>query len=263
MSRKATITPHELKEIKELPFTKTPVPTVSDPRLHDFITVPSVRGPGLTGMRTRRAKGSKSKRKNGKTKTMTAVPKLPPQLEVSPVYYCVLRWQCVSSSTTAVTLSRIAAALGSVRIAANSVAPVVSAFRVKKLVLWPPYNAPGAATDQHVITWNTTNSGFDRDTLRVQTIPGGITTTTPLVSVPPSGSLSTFWQDSGQSGTMFSVIAQQGAVLDMHVDFNLSTGTAQFASVSTTASGSPGVLYYLGLDGTTAAWLTIGRPSLT
>jgi len=263
MSRKATITQHELKEFKELPFTKTPVPTSSDPRLTDFVTVrapsdtrflPSVRG-------ARRAKGSKSKRKKG-PKKIGAAPSLPPMLEVSPTYYCVLRWQNISSGTSAITVSQIAAALGSVRIAANSIAPIVSAFRIKRLVLWPPYSAPGGATEQHVITWNTTNSGFDRDTLKVQTLPGGITTSTALVSSPPGGSLSTFWQDSGQSGTMFSVIAQQGAVLDMHVDFNLSTGTAQFAAVSTTASGSPGVLYYPGLDSTTNKWATVGRPTI-
>lgn len=205
---------------------------------------------------------SKGSRRGGKGKK-TAPPSLPPSLEVSPTYFAVFRFQANAVvAAYSVTASNVAASLGAVNQAANTLRPICSAFKIKRIIIWPP-SGSASATGQNTVTWAVTNSGFERDSVKVEVMPGGVTTTRPLVSVPPVNSLSGFWTDAGQTGTVFQLFLQAGAVLDMHCDFNLSTGLAQFATVTTTAAGTLGSLYYTGLDSTTGKIGTLGRVTIT
>jgi len=188
-------------------------------------------------------------------------PSLPPSLNVCPVYFGVFRFQANQAVTGAsLTGALMSGVIGGVRIAANTISPIASAFKIKKVVIWPP---TGVSTPKPAVwSWNTSNSAFDKDTMIVETMPLGVSLTRPLVSTPPDQTLASFWYDSGQTGNIAVYSADVGSVLDMHVDFTLSTNIPQFANITTTAAGSAGVLYYLPLDGTGTKWTTIGRPTI-
>jgi len=246
-----------------LPFTKTPTRPLEiaddyvkvDERKnierkedkHTLADAPMLMAPRVT------ARG-KVKRKIKRAR----VPTLPPSLEVSPTYYARLRFMTNASvAGYAVTTSNIAGALGVVTTAANTTHPICSAFKVKRVIIWTPTTSGFAQCEW---AWDVSGAGRDKDSMKITSIPTGITLARPIVTTPPSNSIASFWANSIVSGTFALTTLQSGAVLDMEIDFCLSTALGQFAAITTTAAGTVGVLSYLPLDGTTGKILPAGRP---
>jgi len=189
---------------------------------------------------------------------------LPPELECTPVNRCTLRFNVTQNSTArAVSVAAIAGSLGAVATVTNStVSPICSAFRIRKVVLYSSENASAAAVNQASLQWASSFSSLERDEVKEASIPDGMTVPKRLVLVPPKQGLASFWVNSAASGSVnvLSVTANQGSIIDLHIDFILSNAIAQFPTISV-STAVLGQLYYLPLDGASGHILqALGRP---
>lgn len=216
---------------------------------------PSARSMGPRRRTLRKKRGTKK----GPMAVSGRTPSLPPALEVSPTYFARLRFQCSTGATFTLTEANFAGAIGVVTTAANTTHPISSAWKIKRVTIWP---STQSTTVQNQWAWDLASTGHDKDSLRVTTVPFGITSALPLTTTPPSKSLAAFWTNSNVSGTFAICTIQTGSVVDLEIDFTLSTGLPQFAAISTTAAGTVGNLYYLSLDGTGGKLNVVGRPTI-
>jgi len=210
----------------------------------------------LGARRGRRVAAGRSRRRG--RRGVSALPKLPPPLECSPVYAAVFRFD-VNSIVTQQGVSDTSLMLvpGAMGTGSNNVASLASAVRLRHITVWP--SSGGEATVQ----WNGSHTGYIRDSSRDESLPTGITVTQPVRMSPPKWSLCANWFDaasvSGQA--VLQVSATAGSVIDVLLDYTLATALGNKTGVAFTAA-SAGSLYFGYLDGQSSHTLKpLGRPS--
>lgn len=174
---------------------------------------------------------------------------LPPILDCNPVYRAVFRFKAVSATTSAITAATLSFAFGAVASNATDLYPIASAFRIRKVRVYPAASATGALV-QSFLTWDPQISAFTKDDVRDGSVPAGVTVTGERVYTPPKGTLGAFWINSGVVTTLqiFSIANPTGSIVDLEVDWQLSNVVAQFPRLTFGAGMVAGTLYYGGLD---------------
>jgi hypothetical protein len=185
---------------------------------------------------------------------------LPPTLDVTPKLSHVFRFYATSSGNVSCPANRVLASMGFITTVANTTCqPWTSSFRVKKVVIWDAPNSSVAPVC--FIYWNLATGTQIRDEEKNQILPEGVTVSKSIVSRPPKGSLAAMWQTTS-SLNLFTVSANTGSVLDLHVDFTLSN---QFVSSAQSigATSPVGSINYGWLDATSGGvWVPVGLPHL-
>jgi len=187
-----------------------------------------------------RSRGRRRQRGPSKRKRVQ-IPMLPPSLDVAPIVTGKLRFASSSSGTLlGITPNSILLALGTIGIGGNVVAAWATSVKIHSITAWP--NAAGSVN----IEWASSVGGIDKDTVKINNLPTGITSTTSLFTRPPRDTLDGMWLSS--SGTsVFFVTCSSGCVFDLHYSAVLSASIG--ALTVTCTSASAGQVYYLALDG--------------
>jgi len=208
---------------------------------------------GGVGVQIRRA--PPRRRKAGKrSKAAGNVPRLPPPFDAVFIVPVHTRYLATSGLTgAAVTRQILAGALGGLCTTANSLhTSWASAFRITKLVCWPP-----AGGDCN-IEWNAANStaeqALEREKMVVNTLPTGVTSTGGMVTRPPPKSYLALWQFLAVDKTdqLFNIICSSGTVIDLHGVMTLSADVNSPGTNTVQNGIATGILaqqYYLALDG--------------
>jgi hypothetical protein len=191
--------------------------------------------------------GAKLPLAKGKLKGVSS---LPPTLDNTIKCMHVFRYFVATASVpVSVSVNDMLGALGGVCTVTNSAfKPWASSFRLKAVVAFP--SGSSSSTDNFAqLSWNSGLLPQQRDQLKTQDIPQGISVTKPVVFKPPKLTLAGDWVACTASVTanLFTIFADAGSIIDLHVDFTLSN-----TFIPGTISIGTGVLnsvYYLPLDG--------------
>jgi len=168
---------------------------------------------------------------------------LPPRVDLCKPIRRVLRFQNTAGSAVNVTGTNLAGACGGTCTVVNSVlTPWASSLRIRQVIVWP------AAAGFSALHWAAEATGLVPDTLIDRSIPTGIVSTGAVSFQPPKGSLAGMWRNSVDfANTLFVLQSTVGSIVDVHVDYTLSTSFA--GPAITIASGVVPQVYYLALDG--------------
>lgn len=185
---------------------------------------------------------------------------LPPTLNTTPVFSQIIRFRVATILTSqSITAAGIAASLGGIALTTTTFSPWTSAFRIKKIRVWPPV-VSGADKIEVVFTSQSTN--FEKDSAKDGIIPDGVSTTTCRTFKPPKRSLLEFWLNSGLGTLQILALSMPaGTIIDLHADCTMSNTIAQFAT-QTVAGATAGNTYWRPLDGAGGVVTVVSRPSL-
>jgi hypothetical protein len=190
-----------------------------------------------------------------------SIPNLPPQLDATPAFRHVYRFQNSSSTPSAVTVLDLFGAAGTIGTVTNStVTAWTSSLKLKKVVVWPSIISSSAPVPTE-LTWGIGESGQVPDSAVIDSLPEGITSTKAMSFVPPQNSLASFWiSEADSSAALFTITTSPGSIVDVHLSVRLSNVFP--GSAVTVATAVVGTVYYLALDGpTTNRYVAIGVPT--
>jgi hypothetical protein len=224
-----------------------------------LLIVPSQKRAQLLGLRS--AKNQKGKRTRGRKAGSVAM--LPPVLNATQTFKHTSRFlvQTAGVNQFNVTANNLAGAFGCVCYVANTTArAVVGTLRIIRVTCWPSQDQSAIAnvTD---IRWSIGPSGnIGRDTDMIENLPLGITSTKPVVFVPPRHSLAGDWMQLGamSSTTVFSIEASEGSIIDMTYEATLSNNTTGATIALSGVTAAVGIHGYTPLNGSGGGLLPAG-----
>jgi len=182
----------------------------------------------------------------------------PPELDSSVNVHHVFRFVANAGALVGITVGNVLTSLGvmATLVAGTTKTTFASSFRVRKIEIWAPAAAAGAATP--TVAWNGAG-GRSRDEEKISTTVG-TAAASYYASVPPKKSFAELWQDStGSANVLFTLSAGVGAVIDLTVDFTLSNNDPG-VTVTTGVASTAGLVTYFPLDGTGGQFRPQGLP---
>jgi len=191
----------------------------------------------------------------------SAIPDLPPDLNVTPVNSITLRYQATAAVTgTNITVGYLLAACGNICTVANTtLESIASSVRVRRVTIWPAASSTSSpGYNQANLAW--VLSSTSKDDSRISVLPDGVTASKCVSSRPPRGTLAGMWHTNNDNSLAVLIIAcSAGSVIDVQLQFTCQN---IFGGVATSvASGTQGDFYYTYLDSTSGHLLApIGRP---
>jgi hypothetical protein len=193
---------------------------------------------------------------------------LPPAFQASVVcrhkfYYYVN----ASATAEPVTVTNFFTACGAVVTTANTgVTAIATAFKIGRIRIWSAILSGAADATQANVEWATALTTFDPDMEKDRLFPSGTSMTGATVFKPPPKSLGQFWINTAGagSGTICSISAVKGSIIELSISFILRNNFAQLSPVTvTTSSATLGTLGYLPLDGPGGKFSPAGVPIFT
>jgi len=194
------------------------------------------------------------------------VPDLPPTIEVAMALPFRIRYVLVSTvafaNAAAVTRGGMAAGLGGIATASNSVAAWASSFQLRRITAWCSAGGDFSISSQSSAA--SAEQALQKDSEKISVLPTGVT-------VPSGGRMFTFpsttflgmWQLSAVNSTdvLFEYWGTAGTVLDVEGVFTL-VGPTVAPYVASVGSSTAANCYYLSPDGNTAHnWQPQGLPT--
>ena len=232
------------------------------PELKQAFQAPALVTRPLMGAR----KGARKRGKKGKAARGT-VGLMPPALNVTPTDFRVLRFRNTSATLKSITAKMILSALGGIVTVTNTTfVGFCSAFKLKKILIWPAIGSPTFGT----VDWaGGSYAGVSKEKQVIYSVPTGVTTEPgPLeFSIPSFGKgenyIASAWIDSqGANAVMFDISCTVGSIIDVHLSYQLANEIPG-VSQTLTGSGSLGGLGYMCLDGPGGVYTPNGVPFLT
>jgi hypothetical protein len=176
----------------------------------------------------------------------------PPVLQGTPTLSHTFRFVATATAVNAVTYAGIAAIGPCVcDVANNTLIPIASSVKIRKVEVWTPAAAAGEASANVVWLANAANQ-FVPDGEKLRTTLGSATPGY-LISRPPRKTFVADWfNPSGAPNTEFlSISCPASSIVDVTLSFRLSNELATTGrAVSTAALGS---IYYMALDNAVGA----------
>jgi hypothetical protein len=191
--------------------------------------------------------GQGVKNRTGKNRTGLI---LPPVLDNTVKgSHCYRYFVASAASPVSVSVEDVLGALGGICTVANSLLkPIMSSFKIRKVVAYP--SSSTSSTDNFCqFSWNSGLLPQQVDSLMTQDIPEGVSSSKPVVFVPPAKTLASDWVACTATVTanLFTIFADAGSIIDLHVDYTISN--AFIPATISIATGTLGTMYYLPLDG--------------
>jgi hypothetical protein len=196
------------------------------------------------------------------SKMMKSKSTQPPQLQLAHRVSTVLRFQVQAGGSYSVTVADLAGACGGICSVVNTtVQPWASSIRLKQVTMYPASVSGSADVDN--LVWSNGLTAFVKDEVKDTTIPTGITVPQRLTFRPTAKSLLADWiATNGASGALFVLTANAGSVVDVHIDYTLTAGLAEPATIHLSAATALGAIVYLALDGAASNEITpVGLPT--
>jgi len=169
-----------------------------------------------------------------------------------------------STSNQGITRIAFGSALGTIA-ASTTVAQLwASSFRITRLTMWQA-TVSGAMAQQNGMYWDlggTAEQALQKESVKVSTIPAGITNDVPIVLAPKRGTYVAMWQTIASNNTdvLVYITAAQGSVIDVEGVYTLMAASAD--AISVTSSGlTAGQPYYFPLDGPGGKLVVQGLPT--
>jgi hypothetical protein len=219
---------------------------------------PSLQEPDLKGLMVRR---------NGLHQLSSKVarlPVMPPLLLTTPTFDQVLRFTAAASSSSVCGVGALATACGGLAGSTTAFYPWCSSIRIKSVHIWPSAIAVASAAAVCSLKWaGAAASGYTPEDLKDSSIPAGITITRPGKYGPPVGSLANNWLGQAlQSDNLFTLQVPEGSVIDVHVLCRMNNTLTPFGS-SVVVAATAGLAYWGHLDGTSANFSPLSRPTIS
>jgi hypothetical protein len=240
--------------------TPLPTPRAISTEMYEFVEEPKI--VKKEGKESLSSDGSTSKESKVDLRSLVSFKKqapmkmsasLPPVMNASQIVKARYRFTSLSNALVSVSIADVLGACGGTCTVANSTfKPWASSFRIKEIRLYPGVN-PSVGVSYNSVAWNSGISGVAQDQERINDLPSGITVSQALSFKPPVRSLAADWISCIATTTtnLFAIQAQNGTIVDFHVDYTLSN---QFqAGAITISTGTLGSIYYLPLDGAASA----------
>lgn len=153
------------------------------------------------------------------------------------------RYVSTSGTATAITPTSLLCSAGTVCTVANFAASSFNgSVKVNQVEMWSPPASQGSNTTCSVL-WAGANNSPDREYSDTSV---SVATPAYVRCPPPPMSLASFWQTAG-TGTLFTLTAPTGTIIDVHVSLILFDDDVSQATASI-ATGVLGTIYYLSLD---------------
>lgn len=139
---------------------------------------------------------------------------------------------------------------------------VASCVKLRKVSIWPASEADTATGNNPEIEY-VSGYGTTSDRSYVQSIPGGVSVSKPVVSKPGKDTLAALWQNSSASSTSLFTLydINKGSIIAVDVSFMLRNAVPGINF--TVATAVLGTMYYLYLDGATAKLQPVALPNTT
>jgi len=189
-----------------------------------------------------------NKKKNGKRGTQLARATIPPWEASITVRHRYRFLPTSGINATNITISSIFGAIGTIgQVANTSVASIASSFRIRRVTIYD--SAQGTASVSSEIFWASATDVNSKDmVMSNSTIP--YDRPSRVSSVPPRGTLSSFWWNSGATSTtpLFGITAAIGAIIEVDTEFTIANSIEGLAGIAV-ATATVGNIYYLALDG--------------
>lgn len=172
----------------------------------------------------------------------------PPQLSTNVMYRHVYRFVSASDTAHSVQGSDLLGVCGTVNTAANIQTLITAAVKLHSVKIWTPPSAQGLSSTCSLEYANATfaPSSEVSDSTMSTAVPAHI------ASTPPAGSVAAFWI-TGTGNTIFTIVAPMGSIVDLDMSSVLVDTNAASNAITTTAAGTLGEVYYLGLPSTSPA----------
>jgi len=189
-----------------------------------------------------------NKKKNGKRGTQLARAVIPPW-EASITVRHRYRFDLTSGiNATNITVGMIFGVIGTIgQVANTSVASIASSFRIRRVTIYE--SSQGVVTVSSEIFWASAVDVNSKDmVMSNSTIP--YDRPTRVSSVPPRGTLSSFWWNSGATSTtsLFGITASIGSIVEVDLDFTIANALEGLAGIAV-STATVGNIYYLALNG--------------
>lgn len=185
----------------------------------------------------------------------------PPQISTHPIYSAVFRFAATAGVGYTINVANLIGVCGAVCSVANTtLQPIARAVRLKKVEMWAPQTAVGAATSI-LLSWSSNATYFSPTTEITDTC---LSTAQPahLLAVPPAEASASMWHEDSGTDDLFTIFGPTGSVVDVHLNFVLNDTGAVSSIPVTVVTGVLGALYYLPLEGVATHILyPVGRVS--
>ncbi len=174
------------------------------------------------------------------------------------------RYRFTSSSGTAKTItdSLLMGAAGALATSTTVGAPLYQAVKLKRVSIWTPPASQGAAASCSIL-WAPGNIVSGGRGTEVSDTTVSVAEPAHVTSVPPRGSVASFWQNGNTGQALMQLVAPSGSIIDVELQLVLADGAASLATPLVLVGATAGAVYYGALDNTTKASAVYLPVSLT